>query len=145
MKRDSWLNTSVLFYIIGVVIAFVAIGTLIHTIFFYLMSLIFDIRIESIFSVIAFSVSVYLLIIPALLSSFISSVINIKLNVSGTRLRFLETVVSFVFYYISVYSLVAIHSGISISSMGIVAFALMYALLIRYDELYNFLKNKIIS
>ncbi|MED1788841.1 hypothetical protein P4V47_15360 [Brevibacillus laterosporus] len=145
MKRYPWLNASVFFCILGVVVAGVAVGTLIHTLFFYLMSLIFDIKIESIFSVIAFSVSVYLLIIPAFLSSFISSMINTKLAVRGIKLRFLETVVSFVLYYFSVFFLETMYSGISISPMGIVTFALIYALLIRYDELYDYLKNKIIS
>ncbi|MBG9797493.1 hypothetical protein O0555_02155 [Brevibacillus laterosporus] len=145
MKRYPWLNASVFFFILGVVVAGVAVGTLIHTLFFYLMSLIFDIRIESIFSVIAFSVSVYLLIIPAVLSSFISSVINTKLAVRGIKLRFFETVVTFVLYYFSVFFLETMYSGISISSMGIVTFALIYTLLIRYDELYNYLKSKIIS
>ncbi|MED2001815.1 hypothetical protein [Brevibacillus laterosporus] len=145
MKRYPWLNASVFFYILGIVVAGVAVGTLIHTVFFYLMSLIFDIRIESFFSVISFSISVYLLIIPSFLSSFITSVINTKLAVSGIKLRLLETVVSFVLYYFSVSFLEAMYSGISISPVGIVAFALIYALLIRYDELYNYLKNKIIS
>lgn len=145
MKKGSWLNASVLFIILGIIVALVIISVLFHVIFFYLMSLIFDIRIDSIFSVIIYSVSLFLLIIPALVASLVSSVINIRLNWSGTRLRFLETVVSFVFYYMSVSYLVSMNKGISISSIGIIAFALIYSLLIRYDELYHFLKNKIRS
>lgn len=145
MKKGSWLNASVLFIILGIIVALVIISVLFHVIFFYLMSLVFDIRIDSIFSVIIYSVSLFLLIIPALVASLVSSVINIRLNWSGTRLRFLETVVSFVFYYMSVSYLVSMNKGISISSIGIIAFALIYSLLIRYDELYHFLKNKIRS
>ncbi|MGG1263734.1 hypothetical protein [Brevibacillus laterosporus] len=145
MKRYPWLNVSVFFYILGIVVAGIVAGTLIHTLFLYFMSLIFEIRIESFFSAIVFSASVYLLIIPSFLSSFICSVINTKLVVSGIKLRLLETVVSFVLYYFTVFFLESMYSGISISPMGIVVLALIYALLIRFDELYNYLKNKIIS
>lgn len=145
MKRYPWLNASVFFYILGIVVCGVMAGTLIHTLFLYFMSLIFEIRIESFFSAIAFSTIVYLLIIPSFLSSFITSMINTKLVSNGIKLRLLETVVSFVLYYFSVSFLENMYSGISISSMGIVVLALIYALIIRFDDLYNYLKNKLIS
>lgn len=145
MKKCPWLNASVFFYILGIVVAGVVAGTFIHTLFLYVMSLIFQIKIESFFSAVAFSTIVYLLIIPSFLSSFITSSINTKLVVSGIKLRLLETVVSFVLYYFSVSFLESINSGISISTMGIVILALIYSLLIRFDDLYNYLKNKITS
>lgn len=145
MKKCPWLNASVFFYILGIVVAGVVAGSFIHTLFLYVMSLIFQIKIESFFSAVAFSTIVYLLIIPSFLSSFITSSINTKLVVSGIKLRLLETVVSFVLYYFSVSFLESINSGISISTMGIVILALIYSLLIRFDDLYNYLKNKITS
>lgn len=145
MKRYPWLNASVFFYILGIVVCGVMAGTLIHTLFLYFMSLIFEIRIESFFSAIAFSTIVYLLIIPSFLSSFITSMINTKSVENGIKLRLLETVVSFVLYYFSVSFLENMYSGISISSRGIVVLALIYALIIRFDDLYNYLKKKLIS
>ncbi|AYK07640.1 hypothetical protein D8Z77_15400 [Brevibacillus laterosporus] len=145
MKKYPWLNASVFFYILGIVVAGVVAGSFIHTLFLYVMSLIFQIKIESFFSAVTFSTIVYLLIIPSFLSSFITSSINTKLVVSGIKLRLLETVVSFVLYYFSVSFLESINSGISISTMGIVILALIYSLLIRFDDLYNYLKNKITS
>ncbi|AUM64721.1 hypothetical protein C0R09_09400 [Brevibacillus laterosporus] len=145
MKKYPWLNASVFFYILGIVVAGVVAGTFIHTLFLYVMSLIFQIKIESFFSAVAFSTIVYLLIIPSFLSRFITSSINTKLVVSGIKLRLLETVVSFVLYYFLVSFLESINSGISISTMGIVILALIYSLLIRFDDLYNYLKNKITS
>lgn len=145
MKKYPWLNASVFFYILGIVVAGVVAGSFIHTLFLYVMSLIFQIKIESFFSAVAFSTIVYLLIIPSFLSSFITSSINTKLVVSGIKLRLLETVVSFVLYYFSVSFLESINSGISISTMGIVILALIYSLLIRFDDFYNYLKNKITS
>ncbi|ERM20254.1 hypothetical protein [Brevibacillus laterosporus] len=79
MKKYPWLNASVFFYILGIVVAGVVTGTFIHTLFLYVMSLIFQIKIESFFSAVAFSTIVYLLIIPSFLSSFITSLINTKL------------------------------------------------------------------